>query len=165
MKTTNTTVGVYDTHHKAILAVKALEESGIPVDKISFISKAEIVEDHLQSHSTENIKNAPVTIGAVLGPILGILAGASIIAVPGLGFLYGAGAIVGALAGLDIGLIGGGAITLLMTLGISEEKVVTYHKHLKEGKYLVILQGDEEEAQKAKDILHKAGQYIELQTH
>ena len=165
MKTTNTTIGICDNHHKAILAAKALEKSGVPVEKISFISKAEIVEDHLQSHSAENIKNVPVAIGVILGPVLGILAGAGIIVVPGLGFLYGAGIVVGALAGLDIGLIGGGAVTLLMTIGISEEKVVTYHKHLKEEKYLVVLQGDKELIRKAKEILHKAGEYVGLQNH
>ena len=31
METSNTIVGVYDTHHAAIAALKALKESGLPV--------------------------------------------------------------------------------------------------------------------------------------
>ena len=157
-----TTVGVYNTHNAAIDAIIALEKGGVPLKNISFISTAAIVADNLQTYSADNIKNAPVAIGAVLGSILGVLTGVSIIALPGLGFLFGAGAIVGAIAGFDIGLVSGGIGTLLMTIGISKEKIVTYHKHLKEGKYLVVLQGNKETVDKAKKIAHKVGNYIEL---
>lgn len=157
-----TTVGVYSTHEDAINAVIALEKAGIPVENISFLSTAVVIADNLQTHSMSNLKNSPVAIGAILGPLLGVLAGASIWAVPGLGFVYGAGAIVGAIAGFDIGLVSGGIASLLLTLGIKKEKIVTYHKHLKEGKYLVILNGDKVIAEKAKKIAHKAGNYIEL---
>lgn len=162
LEVTNTTVAVYNTQEEALETIKALEKSGIPVENISFISSAIIVADKLQSRSLENVKNAPVAIGAVLGPLLGVLAGVSIFAVPGLGFIYGAGAAVGAIAGFNLGLVGGGIGTLLMTLGIKKDKVIAYHKHLKEGKVLVILKGNEATATKAKNIAHKVGHYIEL---
>ena len=157
-----TTVGVYNSHREALDAIVALQKAGLPLANISFMSTAVMVADNLQTYSTDNIKNTPVAIGAVLGPLLGILTGVSIIAFPGLGFLYGAGAIVGAVAGFDIGILGGGIGTLLMTLGISKENVLTYHKHLTEGKYLVVLQGNKETADKAKKIVHNIGNYIEL---
>ncbi len=157
-----TTVGVYQSHDEAINAIVALEKAGIPVENISFLSTAVIVADDLHVHSTKNVKNAPVAIGAVLGPLLGVLAGASIWAVPGLGFVYGAGAIVGALAGFDIGLVSGGIATILLNIGIKKDKIVSYHKHLKEGKYLVILNSNKATAEKAKKIAHKVGNYIEL---
>lgn len=157
-----TIVGVYHSHEDAINSIIALEKAGIPIEKISFLSTAAIVADNLQTYSTNAIKNAPVTIGAILGPLLGVLAGASIWAVPGLGFVYGAGAIVGAIAGFDIGLVSGGLATLLMTLGIKKEKIVTYQKHLKEGKFLVVLNADKEITARAKKIAHKVGNYIEL---
>ncbi|MCX6297064.1 MAG: general stress protein [Bacteroidetes bacterium] len=157
-----TTVGVYQSHEEAINAIIALEKSGIPVEDISFLSTAVKVADDLHVRSMKNLKNAPAAIGAVLGPLLGILAGASIWAVPGLGFVYGAGAIVGALAGFDIGLVSGGIATILLNIGISKDKIVSYHKHLKEGKYLVILNSNKATAEKAKRIAHKVGNYIEL---
>lgn len=162
LETIRTTVGVYQSHEEAINAIIALEKEGIPVENISFLSTAVVVADNLQTHSLDNVKNGPVAIGAVLGPLLGVLAGASIWAVPGLGFVYGAGAIVGAIAGFDIGLVSGGIATLLITLGIKKEKVVTYHKHLKEGKFLVILNANKAIAAKAKRIAYKVGNYIEL---
>lgn len=157
-----TIVGVYQSHTDAINAIIALEKEGVPISNISFLSTAAILSDNLQTRTMDTIKNAPVTIGAILGPLLGVLSGASIWAVPGLGFVYGAGAIVGAIAGFDIGLVSGGIATLLMTLGIKKEKILTYHKHLKEGKFLVILNSNEAIAAKAKKIAHKVGNYIEL---
>src|SRR5690606_35335037 len=54
-----------------------------------------------------------VGIGAVVGPILGALAGVGVLAIPCLGILVGAGALAGAIAGLDVGIIGGGIISAL----------------------------------------------------
>ncbi len=165
MKTSNTIVGVYDTHDAAIAALKALKESGLPVEKMSFISKADIIEEKLHTNISDNAANAPVEIGVVLGPVLGILSGLSIIAIPGLGFLYGAGALIGAFVGFDFGLIGGGITTMLMKLGINKDKTAMYQEHLEKGKYIVTMTGDKEIAEKAKTILHTLGLHIDLQHH
>ena len=165
METSNTIVGVYDSHENAITALNALKTAGLPLKNMSFISKANIIESKLYASSNNNIINAPVEIGVVLVPVLGILAGVSLIAIPGLGFLYGAGAVIGALAGFDIGLIGGGVTTLLMGMGIHKDKTATYHKHLEEGKYIITINGENEIAEKAKEILHTVGLHIDLQHH
>lgn len=165
VKTLNTIVGVYDTNDGAIAALEALKAAGLPVQNMSFISKANIIERKLYAASSENIINAPLEIGAVLGPILGILAGVSLIAIPGLGFIYGAGAITGAVAGFDFGLVGGGLTTLLLTLGIRKNKIAAYHKHLETGKYIITISGDKELANKAKTILHTVGLHADLQHH
>ena len=81
------------------------------------------------------------------------------------GFLYGAGAVIGALAGFDIGLIGGGITTLLMGMGIHKDKTATYHKHLEEGKYIITINGENDIAEKAKEVLHTVGLHIDLQHH
>jgi hypothetical protein len=165
METLHTIVGVYNTHNAAIVALEALKTAGLPVKNISFISKADIIESKLHAASHHNNTNTPVEIGVVLGPLLGIMTGLSIIAIPGLGFLYGAGTVVGALAGFDFGLVGGGVTSLLMKLGINNDKTGTYHEHLKNGKYIVTMFGSEALAEKAKVILHTVGLHIDLQHH
>ena len=165
METSNTIVGVYDTHHAAIAALKALKESGLPTESLSFISKADIIEDKLHTGISDNEANVPVEIGVVLGPVLGVLSGLSIIAIPGLGFLYGAGILLGAFIGFDFGLIGGGIATMLIKLGIHKDKVATYQKHLENGKYIVTICGNDEIAEKAKVTLHTVGLHIDLQHH
>jgi len=164
METSNTIVGVYDTHDAAMVALEALKASGLPVKNMSFISKADVIENKLYASKSNNTSNIPIEIGVVLGPILGILAGLSIVAIPGFGIFYGAGAVVGALAGFDFGLVGGGITSLLMKLGI-KDKALAYQEHLEKGKYIITISGDNELAEKAKVILHTIGLHIDLQHH
>lgn len=165
IQTLKAIVGVYDSNVNAIKALEALKSAGIPVKNISMISKADVVESKLYATSSDNIINAPLEIGVVLGPIVGLLAGVSLVAVPGLGFIYGAGAIVGAMAGFDFGLVGGGITTLLLTLGIKKNKISFYHKHLETGKYILTVSGDKKLAEKAKVILHTVDLHVDLQHH
>ena len=165
METSNTIVGVYNTHNAAIVALEALKASGLPVKNMSFISKADIIESKLHTFSNDKVNNVPVEIGVVLGPVIGLLSGLSLIAIPGLGIIYGAGAIVGVLAGFDFGLIGGGITTILIKLGIHKDKAAFYKEHIEKGKFIVTINGDLEIAEKAKTILHTLGLHIDLQHH
>ena len=149
----NTTIGVYASHEKAIEAVQELKRAGYPVQQVSLIGKAAIIDDLI--HVTHNrwVKNAPVIIGAIFGPILGILTGVNIFAIPALGFLFGIGAVLGALAGFSLGIAGGGVVTLLATLVIKSRSVLKYHEHIEEKGFQVIAHGNNEEVNKAKEIL------------
>lgn len=147
------TVAIYSTHDHAVEAIKVLDQAHFPLKQVSLIGKVELTEDHLHTKSLESMKNAPVIIGAAAGSLIGLLSGIGIFAIPGFGFIYGAGAVIGILAGLDFGLVGGGFITLLATYGIQDEHAVEYQKHIQEGKYLLVVQGSPEEIIKAKHIL------------
>lgn len=165
MPDSNIIVGVYETHDKAIDALDTLNASGMKMRNISFISKADVIESRLYASSHNNLTNTPVEIGVVFGPVIGLLSGLSLFAIPGFGFIYGAGAIVGALAGFDIGLISGGVASILMKLGIHKDKIATYHEHLENGKYIISVHGNKTTAEKAKLSLHTLGLHVELQHH
>jgi hypothetical protein len=158
-------VAVYGSHEKALQAIKVLEQADFPLKQVSLVGKAELVYDNVHVKSYEPVKNAPVVIGAIIGPMLGVMTGVGIFTIPGFGLLYGAGAIIGAIAGFDLGLVSGGLITLLVTLGIKKESVVQYEEHLHGGKFLVIVQGSEEEIKQAEHILHTEGTHLQLDTH
>lgn len=158
-------VGIYPSHEKAILAVQALRKANYPLNKISIIGKAEIINDHVHVKSYDGVKNAPVMVGSIMGPVLGLITGLGVFIIPGFGFLYGAGAVVGAIAGFDLGLIGGGILTLLATLGIGEESSIKYEQHLHEGNFLVIAEGSLPEIESAEKILHTEGIHLELDSH
>jgi hypothetical protein len=160
-----TTIGIYETHKKALKAVKELMESGFPVNKLSLIGKAEIIDDEIKVRPNEIVEEAPVSIGIVLGPVLGVLTGVGLFAIPGFGFLFGAGALVGAFAGFDLGLVGGGTISLLTTLGMKRAYAIKYHEHLKQNRFMVIAQGEKDEVQKAKEILDGYGNQMDLKCH
>ena len=149
----NTTVGVYDTHEKAIEAVEKLKRAGFPVQQVSLIGKAVVIDDLMRVKNNRKIKNAPAIIGAILGPLLGILTGLKLFAIPGLGFLFGIGAILGVLAGFSLGIVGGGILSLIAILVIKSRSVLKYHEHIEEKGFQVIAHGNNEEVNKAKEIL------------
>ncbi len=153
-------VAVYDSHEKAINAVKELEFNGFPIKQVSIIGKAEIIDDNMRIKSRDTIENAPLAIGAIAGPVLGILTGLGIFAIPGFGFLYGAGAVIGAIAGLDMGALAGGFVSLMVILGVEEQEVVKYQEHIVKGNFLVMVQGNIHEIQQAEHILHTSGTHL-----
>jgi hypothetical protein len=157
----NTTVGVYATHEQAIEAVQELKRAGYPVQQVSLIGKAVIIDDLMHVTQNRGIKNVPAIIGAIAGPILGMLSGMKLLAIPGLGFLFGIGAAVGAMAGFSIGILSGGAISLLAILVIRSRSVLKYHEHLEEKGFQIIVHGTEKDANKAKEILDSHRQSME----
>ncbi len=154
-----TTIGVYDLYVNATNAVEKIKEGGFPAKQISLITKADNTNEHM--HLTE----AELSIGVVAGPVLGVLTGIGLFAIPGFGFLFGAGAIVGALAGFDIGLIGGGIVSILTRLGINIKNHDKYQNHLNKGNYLVIVQGTLDEVNLAHKIIETNGKHIEVNKH
>ena len=160
-----TIVGVYESHDSAVEAVKSLQEAGYPVKQVSLVSKAELVNDHIHVKSHHKIEVAEVGAGLAAGSVIGILTGVGIFAIPGLGFLYGAGALVGLIAGLDFGLISSGLVAVLTEAGIDKAQTAKYEKHLNEGKYLVFVQGEEAEIKHAHQVLHTLDLQLELDTH
>src|SRR4051812_46838423 len=117
------TIGVYHNHEDALSAINTLKEAGYAPNKLSILGNAPenmTEEEKLENLDAEHEVDRPmkiaatgVGIGVIAGPILGALAGLGLFAIPGVGFLFGAGALAGAVAGLDVGLIGGGLFSAL----------------------------------------------------
>ncbi|MDB5282560.1 MAG: hypothetical protein JWO06_1635 [Bacteroidota bacterium] len=149
-----TTIGVYDTHEEALDAIRELKETGFPADKISLLGKAEMIKNHIHINPRQAVEGAEISVGVVAGSVLGVLTGVGIFAIPGLGFLFGAGALVGAFAGLEFGVLGGGVVAILTgILEIDHSDASKYEAELNEGKFLVIVQGNEDQVKHAKQAL------------
>ncbi len=146
------TVGVYSTHEKAIEVVQEFKNAGYPVQQLSIIGKSIVVDDLMHISTNMWIKNVPAFVGAGIGPILGILTGLKLFAIPGLGFLFGIGAIPGALAGFSLGLAFGGVISLIAILVIKSRSVLKYREHTVEKGFQVIAHGNSEQINQAKEI-------------
>lgn len=175
------TIGVYQDHEAAIAAVNALKAAGFPQKNISIIGHAHDTEAEAEAEGVDAAgpgvdsddafaKPAKVAvrtmgISVVVGPILGALAGIGLLAIPGLGMIVGAGALAGAVAGLDAGLIGGGIISAIQIAGISKHHEELYQEHLQQGRYLVIVQGNAEEVKHARELLARHNQHLLLETH
>lgn len=155
-------VAVYASHDNALKAVKKLKDANFPVNKISIVGKALIVDNHMYLKSLNTVKTLPIAIGTIAGIVIGLLTGVGVFAIPGFGTLYGAGAIVGAAGGLELGVLGGGLLTILTHLGIKKNDVLKYEEHLHTGNFLVVVHGDLNEIENAEHILHTEGTHLEL---
>ena len=160
-----TVVGVYDSHEKAVGAIKQLRDGGYPVHQINIIGQGEIVEGEARVKSVSSIAAKEIGVGAVVGSILGVLTGVGVFAIPGLGFLFGAGAIFGGFAGFEAGILSGGILAILTSIGIDLTGVARYGQHLDEGKFLVVLQGNQKEIDFGRKILETNGEHLELNDH
>jgi hypothetical protein len=174
------TIGVYEDQAKAIAAIQELKAAGYPENQISILThskEAHQPEDLGESEEgqgvdSDDVYESPmriaatgVGIGAVVGPVLGALAGVGMLAVPGLGILVGAGALAGAIAGLDVGIIGGGIISALAIARVNKHHEDLYQEHLQEGRYLVVAQGSESEIEHAREVLNAHDEHVHLDTH
>jgi len=157
-------VAIYENHELAIKALERLKDAEFPMEKTSLIGQAEIVDDHVHVKSLDDMRVKATGLGVVATSTLGLLTGIGIFAVPGLGFLYGAGALVGAIAGAEIGLVGSGLLSILTTIGFHSDYIVKYEQHIKEGRFLVIVNGTLEEIERAEHVLHTEGTHLELDT-
>jgi len=156
-------IGIYGSHDKALSALSELQKSGYPIRHLSVIGKADIKDKHIHVKEQDTVEKAIVSIGTAGGAVLGILTSIGVFAIPGFGLLYGAGAFVGACAGLEVGFMTGGIGAILTTImGVDKEIAHIYEKSLNEGKFLVLAQGTERQVNHAKQIMDTQGLSLEV---
>lgn len=96
--------------------------------------------------------------GILGGGILGWLAGAGALAIPGIGPFVAAGPIMAAIAGAGIGGAVGGITGGLLGLGIPEYEAKRYENFVKEGGMLISVHVDDREwSSKARELLERCG--------
>ncbi len=96
--------------------------------------------------------------GAVVGGVLGWLAGIGSLAIPGVGPLIAAGPIMAALAGVGVGGAVGGLAGALVGLGIPEYEAKRYEGRIAKGEILLSVHCEtSEEIGRAKQIMERTG--------
>lgn len=169
MSDNNIVVAVYDLHTQAEQAVKELQSSGFDLTKLSIVAKNPHAEEHVVGfYNTGDRMKHWGGIGAFWGGLWGMLFGAALFVIPGIGPLLVAGPlvawIVGALEGAvvvgGLGAVGAG----LFSIGIPKDSVLKYEIALKTDKYLLMVHGTASELGKAREIL-QGTHPADLQVH
>jgi hypothetical protein len=95
--------------------------------------------------------------GAWFGGIFGLLVGAAVLVIPGLGPVVVAGPLAAALiAGVEGAIAGtalGGLAGALVGWGIPHERALAYETHIQGGKFLVVVRGVPEAVARARRLL------------
>jgi hypothetical protein len=96
--------------------------------------------------------------GAVVGGILGWLAGVGLLAIPGLGIFVAAGPIMAMLSGIGVGGVLGGVAGALAGLGTPEYEAKRYEGRIRKGGILLSVHCDDRDwVKSAQEILVQTG--------
>lgn len=149
----------FKTRNAAEDALHRLEAIGVNDSQISLVTTDSTrgANFNIEPHSQIDQGVAGgATAGGLIGAVLGALAIAGTIVVPGLNLVV-TGAYVGALAGLATGAVAGGLVGGLIGAGIPEYEAKIYDKEIRAGSILMAVEPrDAHQKEEVKKILQMA---------
>src|SRR5262245_21363463 len=162
MSQESSVVGVYASIDAAEAAVQKLGQGGFPIQHVSIVSKDLGSEKRVHGFVTScDVAKYAARTGAWVGGIFGLLVGAALVWLPGVGPRVVAGslssALMGGLEGAVAGAAFSGVLGWLASLGISKQHILKYEESVKAGRCLVIAHGTPEEVKKARALLDGTG--------
>jgi hypothetical protein len=142
-----TVVGVFDDRTDAEQALTALKAADFQPHQIDVAAlhtpAAQGVDNAAGEHAANRVDGTTgILAGGLLGGLTGWFLAVSTVAVPGLGALVAAGALVGALGGAGIGAATGGLIGYLIDHGLTQTEAHYYHERVKHGAALVVVRAE-----------------------
>jgi hypothetical protein len=158
-----TVVGLMDSFDEARNLIDDLLDDGFSCDDIGLIAREP--EGSIQQQtareerSDEQISGVSkgVGAGAAVGGVAGLLIGIAAFTVPGIGTVMAAGPIAAALAGVGLGAVTGGVYGAIRNLGVPEDEAEYYTEGVRRGGVLVSVETDDLSAQRAADIMYRHG--------
>jgi hypothetical protein len=149
--------GVFDDRVDADQALQALRDAGFAPDQISIVMLQTPQPENEPPRGLHVDETTGILAGGALGGLAGWLIGATAVAVPGLGALLAAGALVGALGGAGIGAATGGLIGHLVDEGLTHEEAGYYHERVRHGAALMTVRAEGSRADEAHALMHRLG--------
>jgi hypothetical protein len=151
-------IAIYGTHELAEAAVKALQRQGFDMTKLSIIGKDYHTEEHVVGYYTtgERMK-AWGKNGAFWGALWGLLIGAAVFFIPGVGPVVVAGPMVAWIVAALEGAVAVGGLSMLaaalVSAGIPNDSALKYETELQADKFILIVHGSSEETGRARALL------------
>jgi hypothetical protein len=158
MSAMNSVVAVYDTHEQAEAAIKELQQAGVDMQSLSIAGKDPHTDEHVVGYynAGDRMKYWG-KIGAFWGGFWGLLFGAGLFAIPGIGPILVAGPLVAwIVAGLEGAAVVGGVSAVgagLFSIGVPKDSVIKYDVALKTDKFLLVVHGTADAVETAKRII------------
>jgi hypothetical protein len=155
-------VAVYETHTGADTAIKALQQAGLDMKKLSIVARDFHTEEHALGFYTsgDRVKFWGGR-GAFWGSLWGMLFGGAFFFIPTIGPIVVMGPfvawIVSALEGATLCGIAGVLAAALTSAGFPKDSAVKYEVEVKAGKFLVLAHGSAEMIEKARAVLGNTG--------
>lgn len=157
-----TIIGLFDNYADAERAANDLKNHGVAAEDVSLLASndTERYGKNPAEHVPGTTTSAAVhdaEVGAGIGGVLGLLAGASLFVIPGLGWLAGAGWLTGLIGGAVVGGVTGGLVGALLHLGVPQEDAAYYEEGIRRGGTLVAVRAREDQADRVASLLSDEG--------
>ena len=155
------TYAIYADRVSVENGVQSLQTTGFRMADISVMfASPKTSKEFAHTNETKTPEGATIGggSGAVVGGVLGLLAGIGALAIPGAGPFIAAGPIMGALAGTGVGGLSGGLIGALIGAGFPEYEAKRYEGKINEGGILISVHSDNKDwMKKAEKVLKDTG--------
>ena len=159
-----TVIGAFDTSAEAEKAGQDLVNMGIPRDDISIVANnkegqyAPITETTREGTAvTGHAIGHDAKVGAEWGAGVGFLLGLTSFAIPGLGWIAGAGWLMGTILGAGTGAVIGGLTGALTHVGVPNADAEHYNAAVQHGSVLLAVRASDEQSHKVATVLSEDG--------
>ena len=159
-----TVIGAFDNAAQAEKAAQDLVSAGIARDDISLVANnaggqyAPVTETTTEGTTmTGHAVGHDATVGAEWGAGIGFLVGLTGLAIPGLGWIAGAGWLMGTLLGAGTGAVLGGLVGALTHVGVPADDAQRYNAAVQHGSVLLAIRASDDKAHMVADILNQDG--------
>lgn len=157
---TQSVVAIFDTLAHAKEAVQALEASDFPSQQVSLVTRSvtrEVPQTKPLRYGDDTGRDVAKGIG--VGGLAGLLLSAPLFLIAGVGPVL----ITGPLAAGMTGAVVGGFLGAMSGWGVHEDHLKQYEEQVKQGKFLVVANGDPEETAEAERVLRDISpEYVKL---
>ena len=151
---TKTVVGLFGSNQEADDVVRDLRAGGFAASDISILANHDKAAPGSDREESTNLGTG-IGAGAAIGGIAGLILGIGALAIPGIGPIIAAGPIAAALTGAGIGAAAGGLLGTLSHMGVPEDEANFYAEGIRHGGALVAVHAAEGRVQAALDILNE----------
>jgi len=160
-----TVVGLFDDMDQAKKAAVDLEGAGIPHNDISIVANNEggryapVSDGDTAAGDTGggHAIGKDALVGAEIGGVAGLLMAITGFAIPGLGWIAGAGWLMAIILGAGTGAVIGGLVGALTHVGVPEEDAAHYNEGVRRGGTLIAVKAQDAVAHRVAQILGDDG--------
>jgi cation transport regulator ChaB len=157
---------IYKTQKDVQAVIDRLKNRGIPIEHISVLGRDFSTDTRVSGFITKKdvilggLKQGAI-FGSLFGSVLSLLTGVGVLFIPFVGPVMAAGplgaALLGAASGAIVGSAGAGLASLLVTLGMPEDKAAIYQTKVSAGEYLLMVEVPVDRAGEYQLLLESAG--------
>jgi outer membrane lipoprotein SlyB len=150
MATKDYVIGVYRNPDEASIAIERLQSRGWTGNDISCIACNAVTGQPEPLNQGDRMEKG-AGVGAGVGGAIGLLAGSTLLLIPGVGPVLFAGALASGMTGAVVG----GIVGAMSNWGIREDHAVEYERELQQGKTIVAVTGDPQRLAEAQSLMQE----------